>query len=228
MTHSMTYIRKKRPHPMLNRCFVNPQGQDRTKAKCYKFINVLHSSVERLSARQVNRTSFQGEGDLLRVSQQWNIGPFMRWVHDTSMNNNSDTKRNAIEQIFREMASPIHTTAYFTCRAAEKLQYLVSQGLRTIVVQEFHAFGPVMADLLRAVCPPGALEVCLPTSWDPFIAELIQRSLEIHKVDYKTGECVLGPRIQHSRDPSILNDDFLHSGMCCGLRKLRHRIKYAN
>lgn len=142
------------------------------------------------------------------------------------MNNNSDTKRNAIKQIFREMASRSRKTAYFTYRAAEKLQSLVSQGLRTIVVQEFHAFGPVMADLLRTVCPPGALEVCLPTSWDPFIAELIQRSLDIHKVDYETVEYGLGPRIQHSRDPSILNDEFLHSGLCCGFRKLRHRPTY--
>ena len=226
MTHSMSYIRKKRPHTMLNRCFVNAQGQDRTKAKRSKFIKLLHSFVEWLSPRQVNRTSFQGKGDLLRASDPWNIGPFIRWAHDTSMNNISDTKRNAIKQIFREVASPSPTTAYFTYRAAEKLQSLVSQGLRTIAVREFHAFGPVMAELLKAVCPPGALEVCLPTSWDPFIAELIQRSLDIHKVDYETGEYGLGPRIQHPRDPSILNDDFLHSGMCCGLRKLRHRPTY--
>jgi len=142
------------------------------------------------------------------------------------MNNISNTKRNAIKQIFREIASPSPTTAYFTYRAAHKLQSMISQGLRTIAVRDFHAFGPVMADLLKAVCPPGASEVRLPSSWDSFISELVHRSLNIHKVDYDGGEYGLGPRIQHPRDPSILNDDFLQSGMCCGLKKIRHRPAY--
>ena len=226
MTTLMSDIRKRRPHSMVNRCFVNAEGQARTKAKRSKFISLLLSFVDWLSPRQMTRTAFPSKTDLLKACQPWNMGPFIRWAHDTSMNNISNTKRNAIKQIFREIASPSPTTAYFTYRAAHKLQSMISQGLRTIAVRDFHAFGPVMADLLKAVCPPGASEVRLPSSWDSFISELVHRSLNIHKGDSDGGEYGLGPRIQHPRDPSILNDDFLQSGVCCGLKKIRHRPAY--
>ena len=80
-----------------------------------------------------------------------------------------------------------------------------------------------MKHLLAVNTPDGQNGFAILALWQPFLEELVERALKIHETYLTNNEACLGKEIPGQNPPSILSDEYISSGICCGLPKISHR-----
>lgn len=220
---------KTRPHTMLDRCFLNvlkDQTIGRSRSKRKILIKLLQEFEAWVAPSKVSKGDFKDMNKLLETSQPWKLDGFIRWAHQACREATvSNRRRKAVQRMLRELASSSPTASYFSYTSAKVLEgHLDVQEMPLDAIQKL---GPCLKGLLQAGGKQHGNHVTFPSSWTPFLKEIVQRTIDTYESSYCQREYGLGGEITHHGEPSILHDGYLDSGICCGLPRIRHRPRYA-
>lgn len=227
MTSPSSNSVKKRPHEMLNRCVLNVTKNGRSRSARKQLINLLKRFENWIDHSQAEGGHFDQLQDLLKLADAWEMGRFLAWLHQECCKQISKTNRKAFKAVLRAICSHSPVTAYVSYRQALKLNSYAEADFQPIPREALTGLGPTLSDLLDSTRIGSANEVPFPKDWHPFLRELVNRVFSIHKQEFDGGDFGLGPSIHHPSQPSVMDEECLRSGVCCGLRKIRERPTYA-
>ena len=218
----------KRHHNMIARSYFNvgnSNGITRTKRDRQRVIKLLQEFERWVAPSSEPKPPFIHFEELRSLSARWNLHGLVGWVHKQCTETDlSNASRSSIKAMLHEISTQSPTTSYLNYASASMLLPCLEDKVLPVPVLE--SLGPFLRGLFNVVRKPADGFVRIPDSWVPFLREIITRSRYIHDVPRMSGEQELGQRIQYPRPPSITTNDYMESGICCGLRRVRHRPKY--